>query len=97
MSESNKYMAAAHIFVSGRVQGVFYRANTVDIAREHNLTGWVRNLEDGRVEAILEGEKEDVQKVIEWCRSGPPHASVTELEIEWLEYSGDLSGFTLKY
>jgi acylphosphatase len=66
----------AHLFVEGRVQGVFFRACTQEEAQERKLTGWVKNLYDGRVEAVFEGEEKDVQSMIEWCHSGPPHAMV---------------------
>ena len=90
-------MAAAHIFVSGRVQGVFYRAGTRECALRHHLSGWVRNLSDGRVEAMLEGEKGNIEKVIEWCRLGPPAAAPSNLEIKWLKYSGSFTDFALRY
>lgn len=93
----NKKMAAAHILVSGRVQGVFYRASTRDTALRHHLTGWVRNLTDGRVEAMLEGEKESIEKVIYWCQKGPPASAPSALEIKWLEYSGSFSDFEVLY
>ena len=97
MSNNSENMAAAHIFVSGRVQGVFYRAGTRECALKHHLTGWVRNLSDGRVEAMLEGEKENIEKVIEWCRSGPPAAAPSGLDIEWLKYSGSFTDFALRH
>jgi len=97
MNDTSTKMAAAHILVSGRVQGVFYRASTREVALRRHLTGWVRNLSDGRVEAVLEGEKGNIEKVIEWCRSGPPAAAPTNLEIKWLSYSGSFSDFTMRY
>ena len=90
-------MAAVHIFVSGRVQGVFYRAGTRECALRHGLTGWVRNLSDGRVEAMFEGKKENIEKVIAWCRLGPPAAAPDNLDIEWLKYSGSFDDFALRY
>ncbi|BCX87677.1 acylphosphatase [Methylomarinovum tepidoasis] len=68
-----------HIWVSGRVQGVFYRAHTVEAARRLGLTGWVRNLPDGRVEIVAEGEEKALQALLDWCRQGPPLARVTEV------------------
>ena len=68
--------------VSGRVQGVFYRASTVDAARTRNLTGWVQNLTDGRVELEAEGDEAAVQDLIAWCRVGPPSARVDSVEVE---------------
>ncbi len=87
----------AHIFISGRVQGVFFRYRTQDVAMDHNVKGWVRNLPDGRVEAVLEGEKDDVEKVIEFCKVGPPGARVTNLEIEWEPYKGEFKNFQIHY
>lgn len=69
-----------HIWVAGRVQGVFYRASTVALAKQLALTGWVRNLPDGRVEIVAEGEEESLQKLLSWCRQGPPAAQVTAVE-----------------
>jgi acylphosphatase len=85
----------AHILVSGRVQGVFFRQETDAKAKRHNVTGWVRNLPDGRVEAILEGEKEAVDSVIEFCRRGPPGAYVSKLEVSWEDWVGEFSDFKI--
>ncbi|NWF51697.1 MAG: acylphosphatase [Nitrospirae bacterium] len=87
----------AHLFIEGRVQGVFYRAFTRDIAHTLGLNGWVRNLHDGRVEAIFEGEKDTIEKAIKECYSGPPGARVTNIEVKWEEYTGDMKGFTIRY
>ena len=70
-----------HIFISGRVQGVSFRAHLWKEANAHKVTGWVRNLLDKRVEAVLEGEDEDVQKVLMWCHKGPMGASVENIEV----------------
>jgi len=85
----------AHVFVSGRVQGVYYRANTRDTARELDLDGWVRNLDDGRVEAVFEGPREAVEPMIEWCHEGSPAASVEDVEVEYTN-SESLSGFEIR-
>jgi acylphosphatase len=79
----------AHLFVEGRVQGVFFRACTQEEAQERKLAGWVKNLYDGRVEAVFEGEEKDVQSMIEWCHSGPPHAMVV--------YRGEYSDFSVVF
>ncbi len=89
--------ARAHLFIEGRVQGVFYRAFTRDIAHSLGLNGWVRNLRDGRVEAIFEGEKGLIEKAIKECYSGPPGARVTNIDVEWEEFKGDLKGFSIRY
>jgi acylphosphatase len=73
----------AHVFVSGRVQGVFYRAEARDHARTRRLGGWVRNRSDGRVEAVFEGARPQVESMIDWCRKGPPLARVTSVEVSW--------------
>ena len=75
--------ARAHVVVSGRVQGVFYRQSTVDEARRRRLSGWVRNLPDGRVEVEAEGERAEVEALVAWCRVGPPSARVDEVEVRW--------------
>jgi len=72
-----------HGTVSGRVQGVFFRATTRDEARAHGLSGWVRNLPDGRVEFAAEGEKSSVQELLAFLRVGPPGARVDKLDVEW--------------
>jgi Acylphosphatases len=86
----------AHVLVSGKVQGVFFRSNTKDMAEELGLSGWVRNLTDGRVEAVFEGEKEDVDKMMDWCRKGPKGARVTGVEVFMEEYKGEFTGFLLR-
>lgn len=75
-------MIARRLLIKGRVQGVFYRNWAVGAARELQLTGWVRNLRSGDVEALVIGEEDAVQSFIERCRSGPPAASVTSVEAE---------------
>jgi len=86
----------AHIFVSGRVQGVFFRVETRYEAMKRNITGWVRNTSGGRVEAIFEGEREDVEKLIEFCRKGPSGARVTKVDVQWEEYSGEFKDFKIR-
>jgi acylphosphatase len=85
--------ARAHVFVSGRVQGVLFRAETVDVARRLRVDGWVRNLPDGRVEAIFEGEKASVEKAVEFCRRGPPGAYVKDLDVKWEDWKGEFQSF----
>lgn len=75
----------AHVWVSGRVQGVNFRANTRDQARLGGVEGWVRNTPDGRVEAVFEGSRASVQRLISWCYSGPPAAAIDHVEVEWEE------------
>ncbi|MCU0535386.1 MAG: acylphosphatase [Hydrococcus sp. Prado102] len=82
----------AHVFVSGLVQGVGYRYTTVQQARKLELNGWVRNLTDGRVEAVFEGEQAAVEEMIKWCHRGPSAAVVKDVLVEREEIEG-LSGF----
>jgi len=87
----------AHVFVSGRVQGVFFRSETQDEASKRNVSGWVRNTHDGRVEAVFEGEKENVEKMIDFCRRGPPGARVTKVDVQWENYKGEFRDFKIRY
>jgi len=88
--------ARAHVYVSGRVQGVAFRARTCEKAMELGLKGWVRNLPDGRVEAVFEGERQAVQEAVEWCHQGPRAARVSGVEVRWEEYRGDLASFSIR-
>lgn len=89
--------ARAHVFIDGRVQGVFYRAFTRDLALRLGLKGWVRNLRDGRVEAVFEGKRELIEEAIKQCSIGPPGAWIRNIETEWETFIGDMKGFTVKY
>lgn len=82
-----------HLFASGRVQGVWFRQSTEQRARELGLTGWVRNLPDGRVEVVAEGGEEPVAQLVEYCRQGPPLARVDRLEAEDEPPTGEFAGF----
>ena len=84
-----------HIFISGKVQGVYFRQNTSYKAQELNIMGWVRNLKDGRVEAILEGERENINKLLDWCNDGPENAIVTNIEIMNETYRNEFSNFQI--
>lgn len=86
----------AHVRVSGRVQGVFFRDSAREKARELGLTGWVRNTPDGRVEAVFEGPPEAVREAVRWCGEGPPHAEVEGVETEFEPARGDLDGFEVR-
>ncbi|MBW2254761.1 MAG: acylphosphatase [Deltaproteobacteria bacterium] len=81
-------MKAIHFKVSGRVQGVWFRAHTRDAATKHGLRGWVRNLRDGRVEGWAEGTEPDLEALIAFLERGSPHARVEDLEVEWTEPEG---------
>lgn len=86
----------AHILVAGKVQGVFFRSGTKKIADKCKVKGWVKNTEDGRVEAVLEGEKENVEKVIKWAKRGPFLANVHDLKIDMESYGGKYPFFEIK-
>ena len=89
--------ARAHLTVTGRVQGVFFRASTRDAARRiGGISGWVRNLPDGRVEAVAEGPRQNVRQLVAWCRNGPPHARVDDLTVEWQDPTNAAGPFTIR-
>jgi acylphosphatase len=94
---SDNRKTRAHLFVSGRVQGVNFRQNTRHVASRHRVTGWVRNLPDGRVEAVLEGDEMDVNEVIEWCHVGPPKSTVQDVNVKFQKYTGEFSEFNVNY
>jgi acylphosphatase len=89
--------ARAHIFISGRVQGVCYRAFTRELAYNLALNGWAKNLYDGRVEALFEGEKNVIEQAIKECHVGPPGARVKDIEVHWETFVGDQKGFEIRY
>ena len=88
-------MKRKHVFISGRVQGVFFRASTRDMAEKVGVTGWVRNLSDGRVEAVFEGEEDKVDRMVDFCRKGPSRARVEDIEVLNEESKG-LRSFEIK-
>jgi len=89
--------ARAHVFIEGRVQGVCYRAFTKDLAFSLGVKGWVRNLYDGRVEAVFEGEKGLIDKAVKECYVGPPGARVADIDVKWETFIGDQKGFSVRY
>ncbi|MHB8137629.1 MAG: acylphosphatase [Smithellaceae bacterium] len=90
-------MKRVHVYISGRVQGVFFRAETQRTAMNLRLTGWVRNMEDGRVEAVFEGEGQDIDKMLTWCHTGPPGARVDQVVIEEEPCAGSSQNFKIVY
>ena len=90
-------MVRRHIFLSGRVQGVFFRENTKNKAKELGVFGWIKNLADGQVEAVFEGSKEDIEQIIEWVKKGPPLAKVEKVEVLEQKYQGEFKDFEIKY
>jgi acylphosphatase len=90
-------LARAHLIVKGLVQGVFFRGFVRGMAVQLGVSGFVRNLGDGSVEAVFEGEKALVEKAIAECKKGPPGARVDDIEVRWEPPAGDLGGFTVRY
>jgi acylphosphatase len=85
------------VFINGYVQGVFFRYETRTRAAQHSVTGWVRNLRDGKVEAVFEGEKESVEAMVAFCRRGPPGAMVKDVDVLWEEPTGEFDRFQVRY
>ena len=83
--------------ISGRVQGVWFRASTKDKAEQLGITGWVRNTFDGNVEAVFEGEEEIIRKMLDWCHQGPPLAEVKNVEVKKESPSNDFEVFSIRY
>lgn len=86
-----------HLKITGRVQGVGFRASTRRRARDLGLTGWVKNLADGSVEAVAEGNEDDLEKLISWCKNGPRRARVDEVNVNWKDYEDEFNGFNIRY
>lgn len=86
----------AHLFISGRVQGVTFRASTRRRAKKMDLNGWVKNLKDGRVEAVFEGPEGKIKEMVDWCHRGPRAARVENVEVEW-EKPREMGSFEIKY
>ncbi len=87
----------AHVFVAGRVHGVFFRVETKRHADHYDVKGWVRNVPDGRVEAVFEGDEEAVNELIVFCKRGSKHARVTGTDVTWENYTGEFDKFKIKY
>lgn len=89
--------ARLHAVVSGMVQGVHYRAMTIRQASALGLTGWVRNVRDGSVEVMAEGPREQLEALVQYLWNGPPAASVTAVDVEWAEPTGEFSSFRVRF
>ena len=85
----------AHCLIAGRVQGVYFREETRKLAQSLGATGWVRNRDDGRVEAIFEGDEATVDRLIAWCHTGPSRASVRDVVVTREAPTGEFAGFTV--
>ncbi len=90
-------MIQAHLYISGYVQGVGYRYSAIRAAQHLGVCGWVKNLRDGRVEAVIEGAQTDVEQMIDWCREGPSGAVVSGVEVKYLPYQGAFASFELAW
>ncbi len=87
----------AHVFIQGRVQGVFFRVETRRRAQREDVTGWIRNLPDGRVEAVFEGEAVNVEKTVGFCRKGPSGARVKNVQVTYGAFKGEFSDFRVTW
>ena len=92
-----KTSTRAHVVIAGRVQGVFFRAETQRAAQHLGVTGWVRNRPEGTVEAVFEGPSQAVQQAVDWCWQGSPRAKVSDVKIEWQEPVGEFEDFSITY
>ena len=86
-----------HIFVTGRVQGVFFRQSTRVMAIKNHVNGWVRNLDDGRVEIVAEGETQNIDNLKNWCKTGPANSRVDEFEFSEEDFTNEFENFQVKY
>lgn len=93
----NGPLVRAHIFISGRVQGVFFREKAKKKAESLGVSGWIKNLSDGRVEAVFGGEREKVEKMLKWSKRGPFWAKVEHFDLIWEEYQGEFKTFEVRY
>ncbi len=84
------------LIISGKVQGVFYRASCQEVAQRLGLTGWVKNLSGGQVEVLAQGEKERIEKLIQWCKKGPPSAMVSDVNVKWENIREVLGDFQIR-
>lgn len=94
--ESDAEKTHVHLRIEGRVQGVFFRASTLDQAIRLGLKGWVRNCPDGSVEVVAEGERKKIDDLVEWCRHGPPGAHVRDVLIQWEDFQGEFPDFRIR-
>jgi len=86
-----------HIFITGRVQGVFFRQSTRVMAIKNSVNGWVRNLDDGRVEIVAEGEIQNIDNLVTWCKTGPANSRVDEFELLDEDFTGEFENFDVRY
>lgn len=94
---ADKESISVRLIVRGKVQGVYFRFNMQQVATKNSVVGWVRNLPDGNVEALLEGNKEDVNQVVQWSKMGPENARVDEVKMDYGQYTGKYKDFIIRY
>src|SRR6266403_199119 len=94
--EAMKDPARVRLKIKGRVQGVYFRASAVEQARGLGLTGWVMNCPDTAVEIVAEGEKDQLNRLIDWCRGGPPGVQVKEVSVEWDTSKQEFRSFSIR-
>lgn len=90
-------LKAVHVVISGKVQGVWFRANTKQQAEQRNVSGWVRNTSDGKVEVVFQGDEQSVDALIFWCHQGSPMSNVTDVTVESLDTDEEIQGFNIRY
>lgn len=96
-ARDEKEKVRVHIFVSGRVQGIFFRENTKKKAEKLAISGWVKNLRDGRLEAVFEGDRENIEKMVNWAKKGPIWAKIDDFSLVWEDYVGEFKDFEIRY
>lgn len=94
--EEKKKLEQVHVTISGQVQGVAFRYSALAYARRLGITGWVKNLPDGRVESVAQGERSLLDLFLKWCHSGPPGANVAQVIPQWGEATGEFLKFTIR-
>lgn len=96
MAEERGGTVRAHVWISGQVQGVYFRAYAEDEAAFRKAQGWIRNLRDGRVEAVFEGPRAAVEAMLQWCQRGSPASCVTDVQVTWETPAGE-RGFVVRH
>jgi acylphosphatase len=97
ISKNNQNKIRVHIVANGKVQGVYFRQNTQCVCTRYGVTGWICNLADGSIEIVLEGDRDSVDNVIEWCKVGPPNARVEKFDLRFDRYTGEFQDFKINY
>lgn len=91
----NEDLASVNLLVTGNVQGVFFRASTLEQAQQLNLSGWVKNLADGSVEVVAEGSRYALDALLAWCKRGPPAAEVDDVSVRWSQHRNEFKTFQI--